>query len=110
MLDKLFFIMDKDGNIKAASGTQWAEWFDNIDNRIIKVSNVGTFKISTVFTGINTGLHGLGTTDSMFETAIFDGPSFLDDDHQKHRTKEEALEYHDKMVEKYSTNPILEHL
>lgn len=113
MTTPAYFILDKDGNIKPSHGLEWCNWFSNIDNRTIKVSDVGNFKISTTFYGMNHAVyyidHYVDGIYPMFETAIFDGHSILDDTPQKHKTKEEALEYHDKMVDKYSKS-ILEYL
>jgi hypothetical protein len=89
---------DIDGN--PVSMRQWVNAFESRQNRHIAKDTLpdGTF-ISTVHLGIN---HGFGNRPIIFETMVF-LPSGESDEMDRYSTKEEAMEGHKRMVEKWKS-------
>jgi hypothetical protein len=69
---------------------EWAQWYETAD-RLIAVTEVGEFRVSTVFLGID---HGYGVRDApvLFETMVFGQPVEMDFFGQK-RMSRESLDY-----------------
>ena len=89
---------------KATDIVAWSNWFENIENRRVKVSKAGHgFSVSTVFLGID---HGWNEEEPLlFESMVFnDDIKMCDDlkldyDYQKrYRTCEEAIEGHHEIL------------
>lgn len=68
-----------------------APWFEKLENRVVKNTQVGDSKVSTVFLGINHG--NLGPKDLWFETMVFGGQ--LDGETHRYETFEQAEAGHD---------------
>jgi len=75
---------------------EWAEWFEKAD-RLIKVSDGGISKVSTVFLGIDHSFVG-GGRPILFETMVFGGP--LDEEMDRYCTMDQAEDGHDRMVQR----------
>jgi hypothetical protein len=66
-------IMSKEGQLVYCELHEWAQWFENGDNRRIASDKILGIKVSTVFLGLN---HSYGDgPDQWFETMIF-GPAY----------------------------------
>ncbi len=90
----------EDKRIVSVDTTTWAKWFEsNVENRIIKRTEVGESAVSTVFLGLNHGFHG---KDLWFETLVFGGK--LDGEMNRYETYEEAEAGHEVMVERVKTS------
>lgn len=85
-----------DGRVVPVSGVkEWAMAFEEKRNRQIGDDNIGKYRVSTVFLGLD---HGLGGKPLWFETMLFgDGP--LDQEQWRYETLEEAKEGHKKACE-----------
>ena len=82
--------------VKAASFTEWAEWFENFDNRnVAKTELDNGVLVSTVFLGTD---HGFGVRRQLFETMVFGGS--LDQEQVRYETYDEAEAGHKEMVER----------
>jgi len=70
----------------------WARWHEDINNRIVKKTNIGDVKVSTVFLGLN---HNWGDgAPLLFETMIFGGEH--DEYCDRYSTWEEAEMGHER--------------
>lgn len=76
---------------------EWAKWFETADRHVAD-ENVGKYRISTVFLGIDHNF--LGGEPILFETMVFSDDE--DGDEERYSTWEEAEKGHKKMVKKYS--------
>jgi len=85
---------DIDGN--SISLEEHATLFANIDYRRVGDTNIGKYRISTVWIGAG---HFLS---DMFETIVFSGDSHAKKDYAGYNTKEEAQMGHTKMVYKWA--------
>lgn len=77
---------------------KWAQWFEDVENRIVKQEAVGKYFVSTVFLGID---HSIGGgRPILFETMVFqkDGASLGQD---RYCTWGEALTGHKATVKKF---------
>lgn len=87
----LFWIL-KDKKPIQVSTLEWAEWFQNRENRIVKNDQIeGNIFVSTIFLGLD---HGFGCPGPpvLFETMIFGGPHHNYQD--RYCTWEQAEEGH----------------
>jgi hypothetical protein len=69
----LYWVLDADHNPRPASMLEWGIFFENIDNRRVAETTVGTSVVSTVFLGLDHGFHQgqPDYTPRLFETMIF---------------------------------------
>lgn len=75
----------------------WAKWIGYPGNKIVAQEMVGGGKVSTVFLGIDHAFFGQ-SPPILFETMVFGGP--CDGEQERCCTWEEAVEMHNKWVEK----------
>ncbi len=61
------------GKIKKATLFEWAKWHGNPDNRRIELTMIGDIRISTVFLGLDHGMHFTNKIPVLFETMVFGG-------------------------------------
>ena len=83
---------------KATDRNAWAKWFENIENRRVKVSKAGQgYYVSTVFLGI---YHGWNEEEPLlFESMVFNDDIKVENDMcTRHRTYEEAIEGHHQIL------------
>lgn len=74
---------------------EWGKWFETA-NRIIRQTNIGKVKISTVFLGLD---HRFGDGPPLlFETMVFGGE--LDQEQERYSTWDEAEAGHEEMVKR----------
>jgi hypothetical protein len=67
-----YYILDDSHQIKQASLDEWGEWFTREhDKRRVAIDEVGDFKISTVFLGLDYGGFMEGSKPLLFESMIF---------------------------------------
>lgn len=78
----------------------WANQFENANARRIGLTKVGKYEISTVFLGIDHNFRGQGEP-ILFETMVFEPPSYSDIDMDRCSTYLEAEKMHVEFVEKY---------
>ena len=72
----------------------WGAWFETADRKIAR-TEVGGLVVSTVFLGLD---HAFGGGPPLlFETMVFDGE---EEETERYHTYDEAVEGHEKMVEK----------
>lgn len=86
------YILNPDHSIRKVSLEEWAEWFENSANRIIKQEQVGPYWVSTVFLGIDHNFSMEGPP-LLFETMIF-REGWRDLYCDRYSTYEEALAGH----------------
>jgi hypothetical protein len=74
---------------------KWAKWFENAPGRIVKQEQIGEYRVSTVFLGMN---HNFGDgAPLLFETMVFGGDQ--DGEYQKRcSTWDEAEAMHAQAV------------
>jgi hypothetical protein len=70
---------------------KWAEWYENVSNRIVRKERIGSFLVNTIFLGIDHDFGDGGTL--LFETMVFD----------------EAELYYDQLVDKHFPTAIDEY-
>jgi hypothetical protein len=77
----------------------WARWLEDDNHRIVAQEIVAGFKVSTVFLGVDHGLHGHGPP-ILWETMIFgpDHKTAFDGYQERYTSRREALEGHDAAV------------
>jgi len=93
--DRLHYILDENKNPVEAELIKWAKWFEDVENRRIKLTYLFNkdLMISSIFTGIP---HDGG----MFETLErFEKQDF--EEITRYETYEDCLKDHDKMIEKW---------
>jgi len=66
------YILNGKTPVQVESITEWAEWFEKGD-RIVKQTDIGEVKISTVFLGIDHNFHPNSKAPILFETMVFGG-------------------------------------
>lgn len=76
---------------------EWAKLFETPSYKIVKQEEVGKYKVSTVWLGLNHNFHG--GEPLIFETMVFGDD---EEDMERYSTEEEALAGHKRFVEKYS--------
>ena len=93
MTDK--YILDENGEPQSEPDLmKWAEWMER-DDRVLRKTDVGESRISTVFLGLD---HRFGDDGPplLFETMVFGGT--LDQKQDRYATRQEAMRGHDSMV------------
>lgn len=86
---------------------KWAKLFENNNYKVVKQENVGKFRVSTVWIGLDHGFNG--GNPLIFETMVFSQKKFKanqdnDFDQERYSTLEEAKKGHKEMVKKYLNN------
>ncbi len=91
------WILDDNHNIKEADMETWAKFFEDQSKRRVAQTQIGKYRVSTVFLGIE---HGLGANNSplLFETMVFEGDSSDDLYCDRCSTWAEAEEMHRRAV------------
>jgi hypothetical protein len=97
MSDK-YILIDKEP-VKTTDFTLWANQFENANARRVGLTKVGKYEISTVFLGIDHSFNG--GEPILFETMVFEPPSYSDIDMDRCSTYLEAEKMHAEFVEKY---------
>lgn len=93
--------------VETSSVLIWGKNFEeNIINNRIGLSNIGPFRVSTVFLGIDYGFH-FNTPPKLFETMIFDDKGKEADYQEKYATYKEAEEGH-KVAVQYATEKYMD--
>lgn len=66
-----YFRLDQDGSPTPCTFIEWSAWFEftPFEERVVVVTQVGEYMVSTVFLGID---HALDGPPEIFETMIFD--------------------------------------
>lgn len=90
--DPMYF--DQDG--QPMDMMEWARQYEDTASRILGRTQVGAYRISTVWLGLNHAF--LGGPPLIFETMVFGPDSGHDIDMVRYHTKEAALAGHDEMV------------
>ena len=93
MTDK--YILDGHNVVVCDDLIKWAEWFEVADRTVAR-TKIGVVKISTVFLGLDHQFSG--GKPLLFETLVFGGE--LDGEMDRYSTWDEALNGHEKMVER----------
>lgn len=78
----------------------WLQWFENGEARVLRQDQVGSFKVSTVFLGVD---HGWGDGPPLlWETMIFDDRTHaeaFDGYQERYSSRRAALDGHHRAVE-----------
>lgn len=90
------YILDENHNfILEPNIHKWAEWFENIHNRIVKKTFINEIEVSTVFLGTDHNYSPVGLP-ILFETMIFG----LNNDYQERCSTWAEAEYqHNEAIE-----------
>jgi hypothetical protein len=92
---QIYYIEDEGGELVAvAGGITWAMWMATHDRRVA-LSELGGCEVSTAFLGID---HAWQGEPMLYETMVFGGA--LDGEMARYSTRAEALEGHERMVER----------
>ena len=95
----MWYILNSNHDIIQVDAERCAEWFsaDNFsDNRRVGLDYIGSFRVSTVFLGID---HGFGDdTHVLFETTVFKDIN-SDLFHKRYKTWDDSVEGHAKTIE-----------
>lgn len=93
--DPLHYTLDENKNPVPATLMEWAEFFEDINNRRVGYDYVGDVRVSTVFLGLD---HGFGFSEQplLFETMVFGGTH--DDLQWRYYTWAEAVAGHKKAL------------
>lgn len=86
--DKLYY-KEVAGIMIPCTVLEWAEWFENFDNRKIKRTYLGENYVSTVALGLNTSIYD---KPDLYETMVFGG--LLNECQLRSTTRSEALVAH----------------
>jgi hypothetical protein len=94
-----YYILDAEHRpVKAASMMQWAQWFEDFNNRIVDYTEItSAVYVSTVFVGLDHRFGG-GGPPIVFETCIFGGP--LDGNEWRYASWDDAEAGHKAAVRK----------
>lgn len=96
----------ENGKPKVANFMAWARWWEDGENRRVDLTQVGSFRVSTVFLGIDSAIdHGRGVppVPLLFETMVFSDVEGCDGDDLgcwRTPTLGEAKRKHYEIVEK----------
>lgn len=92
----MFYIETDEGEVAEVADVQaWAEWFATFERRVA-LSELGYCEVSTVFLVTD---YSLGEKPpKMYETLVVGGS--LDGEKERYCTRTEALEGHERMVER----------
>lgn len=92
-----YYILDENENIVTASLIEWSEFFENINNRIVKQEHIGDKWISTVFLGLD---HSWDESKvEIFETMVFEKNDYHELYCDRYSTWQEALEGHERALQ-----------
>jgi len=92
--------------VECADLFEWAEWFEESKNRIIKQETLNNgLEVSTIFLGLNHNFSGKGKP-VLFETMVFEplkkGEEFRNGLYQERcSTRKKAKEMHKRIFEKF---------
>ncbi len=90
------YILDEHGGPQLEPDIMtWSQWFETADRTVAR-TQIGDVVVSTVFLGFD---HNFGADGPplLFETMVFGGA--LDEKQQRYRTRDEASEGHQIMVD-----------
>src|SRR5687768_2382957 len=90
------YILDEQGKPKMADIETWARWWQGTDRRVAVTEVSDDVRVSTVFLGSDH--NWIGGEPILWETLVFGGE--LDGEMERYSTVEEAVEGHEKVVEK----------
>ncbi len=91
------YILDADGQpIPEPDLLTWAQWMGTGDHQVLAREQVGRFRVSTVFLGLDH--NWIGGDLVLWETRVFGGK--LDGETDRYTSKAEALKGHKCMVER----------
>jgi hypothetical protein len=91
------YILDEDHNVVEAELMEWARFFEDFSNRLVRKSEVRGKIVSTVFLGIDHSFTEYGPP-LVFETMVFPGTgSYLEEDVRRYATWDEAVTGHTEM-------------
>lgn len=93
----IYYILDKDKNPIPSTSSEWAEWHEDINNRIVGLDEIGDVTISTVFTGIPDDLF-TKEFQGLFETLVQGGK--FDQEQERYATWDGAKRGHEAWVSK----------
>lgn len=65
------WILDKDHNVVPADLMEWAKWFEDYENRRVRLTRVGLYYVSTVFLGISHNFGNLNEPKQIFESMVY---------------------------------------
>ena len=98
---ELTYILDENKKpIPCANMLEWGKWMHIFENNNTAKTNVGNFKISTVFLGISHGENSKGNL-VLWETMLFSNDDQADEFHdyqRRYSSHKEALLGHEKAV------------
>lgn len=112
---KTIYYIEREGKVVPEPNVQkWREFMSNKDSRVVDRTDLlwGGW-VSTVFLGLD---HTLGfeaqNTERpiVYETMVFADMQMQDMDMDRYCTREEAKAGHERMVQKWQTNPPIEEL
>ena len=94
-----YYILDENNKPQASELSEWAAWLEEgVDRKRVDLYARGSFRVSTVFLGLDHGLGDIGPP-VLWETMIFDredGP--LDQRQERYTSHVDAVEGHKKAV------------
>jgi hypothetical protein len=76
----------------------WAQFFEDMENRRVAETLIGSARISTVFLGLDHNFGGEGPP-LLFESMIFEGPEDLNEREVRYATWDEATAGHQELVQ-----------
>jgi hypothetical protein len=85
---------------KRLTTEEWARRMETLEYKRVAMDTVGTKRISTVWLGLNHNYFDNGLP-LIFETMVFEGESWEDEECVRYSTEAEAIEGHRQMVAKY---------
>ena len=91
---RLYIELD-DGQVKQVDMLSWANWRAAHPDPHVAEDNVGRYRVSTVFLGLD---HGHGRVPVLYETMVFAGGSLVDGGMARYTTRQEALAGHARML------------
>jgi hypothetical protein len=96
------YILDElDQPIECEDLMEWTMWFEKTDRRIALTMLPDGKRVSTVFLALDHGFEAEGPP-ILYETMVFPPDSSDDLDCDRYSTKQEALEGHKRMVDKWT--------
>lgn len=97
MTDK--YVLDQNGNPRPEPDLyKWGRWMQNADDRVVKLEEVGTYSISTVFLGLDHSFGG--PTPVLWETMVFGEGEMSGEMNRCAGSREQAEAMHHQMVER----------
>ena len=91
-----------DKNGQPIGTDEWSRLFEDNDYRRIGLDTVGQVRVSTVWLGMDHAF--LGGEPEIFETMVFGGDNWIEQDRIHYRTEAEALAGHQRIVAELSRN------